>query len=478
MITQNEPKTDLPFLQRVEKYENIFLDISQYHTKEYDKTITTSLEIMNECETNPDLSPEQKLLYVGKANYFLGYANKQKCNYLEAIQFYQKSYQCFSDINQPELYSQILINIGVVHRYLCNFELGFNYLIEALDYYLKTNDLKKIADVYSGLGNIYNDMDQIENALDSHLKALRIREELGEPNNLATAYNNIGTIYENNKQHDEALAYYLKAFKIKVNQTNSYSLGVTLHNIGKIYLYKAEFQQALDYLTQSLTIMTQIDNSLGICMNNNCIGEIYTKMGSHDLGIVHLGKSLAIAKEKNIPRLIQNNYLQFSKLYEAMGDFAISLEYHKNYAEMKEEVLNKENTSKFRQLKAKFELESKEKELEIYHLKNIELAKANEELKQAHADIISLERENSVFAMAVTANHELNQPLMVLNGNFDILLANIPDEIINEKMEKNIQRINSALKTIDQILLKFKDTRTISFENYTEDVQMVVFKPE
>jgi PAS domain S-box-containing protein len=105
----------------------------------------------------------------------------------------------------------------------------------------------------------------------------------------------------------------------------------------------------------------------------------------------------------------------------------------------------------------------------IMVIADIDQQRRNEEmLKQ-------VERRNASLAMAVTANHEINQPLTVLQGNVEMLLNKIhPDQGI----ERYTERIRESIDRISAILTKYRDFRNVSYDKYSEHTEMVVFAKE
>ncbi|MEA1972951.1 MAG: PAS domain S-box protein, partial [Candidatus Cloacimonadota bacterium] len=81
--------------------------------------------------------------------------------------------------------------------------------------------------------------------------------------------------------------------------------------------------------------------------------------------------------------------------------------------------------------------------------------------KKSQVKILELEKRNSAMAMAVTANHELNQPLMVISGNLDMIVLTSDDSFI-DKHSKRIEKINESI-----------DIKDIEFDDYTESTEMV-----
>ena len=99
------------------------------------------------------------------------------------------------------------------------------------------------------------------------------------------------------------------------------------------------------------------------------------------------------------------------------------------------------------------------------------------EQKITQEKVLKLEKRNSVMAMAVTANHELNQPLMVISGNIEMLIMTSNEDFLKTQ-QKRINRINESIQKMTQILTKYKETKGFWLDAYTESTEMVKFEDE
>ncbi|HOQ80886.1 MAG TPA: histidine kinase dimerization/phospho-acceptor domain-containing protein, partial [Candidatus Cloacimonadota bacterium] len=79
------------------------------------------------------------------------------------------------------------------------------------------------------------------------------------------------------------------------------------------------------------------------------------------------------------------------------------------------------------------------------------------------------------LAMAVTANHEINQPLTVIKANLDMINFCIDSFNVDDKIKKYIQRIDESINSITHILEKFKKPEEVEFNDYGGNTIMVSF---
>ncbi len=114
--------------------------------------------------------------------------------------------------------------------------------------------------------------------------------------------------------------------------------------------------------------------------------------------------------------------------------------------------------------------------LELYRRRQA-LRESNDALIKFQNQLVELERKNSIMAMAVTANHELNQPLTVLGGYLKMLEDTLVPDVLSDKQKKYIKKIKDSLERINGILQKYNKAASIKIEDYAKDKnkQMVIF---
>jgi len=89
-------------------------------------------------------------------------------------------------------------------------------------------------------------------------------------------------------------------------------------------------------------------------------------------------------------------------------------------------------------------------------------------LRKYQAQILELTKKNSILAMAVTVNHDIRQPLTVLQGYLDKMI----DDLQNFKIvynQKSIDRINISIETIVKFLNKYCECENYDIDNYISD---------
>lgn len=114
--------------------------------------------------------------------------------------------------------------------------------------------------------------------------------------------------------------------------------------------------------------------------------------------------------------------------------------------------------------------------IELIIQQNKELTETTQDLANALLNLkihqekeIEMEKLKSVLAMAVTTNHELKQPLAVIQGNIELLILKHPEF----KDNKNICRILDSIKNITTKIAVNTNIDQVLYKEYANGEEMV-----
>ncbi|MEI7810941.1 MAG: response regulator [Ignavibacteria bacterium] len=95
-------------------------------------------------------------------------------------------------------------------------------------------------------------------------------------------------------------------------------------------------------------------------------------------------------------------------------------------------------------------------------------------LKESTKLLLELEKIDTFAATVVTANHEIKQPLTLINLSTASIRREINKEVISrEAVLKKIGFIETAIKEINVVLEKFKAIKSPNFSQYINNIKMV-----
>ncbi len=120
-------------------------------------------------------------------------------------------------------------------------------------------------------------------------------------------------------------------------------------------------------------------------------GGVYTRLGLLDKAEELITRGLEITRELELKDWEILCLKNITDLYEAKGDLRKALMYSRELSTCIEEHLNEKSMNRIAGLQVRFETEKKEKEAEIYRLKNVELLRMNYQLREALAHVRTLQ---------------------------------------------------------------------------------------
>ncbi len=100
--------------------------------------------------------------------------------------------------------------------------------------------------------------------------------------------------------------------------------------------------------------------------------------------------------------------------------------------------------------------------IEKLEKRNEEISIINRELEETRDKLVEAEQKATVSAMAVSLNHEINNPLMIISGNLQMLSFKCQDESLRKKyavIEEQLDRISETIR-------KLRDIEDVNIDNY------------
>ncbi|GEM_PF-5957703 len=404
----------------------------------------------------------------GKLQQSTGDTSASRDSFLEALAIAEST-------GNKEILGQLYLEMGSLMRQITDYDESLEMFLKAERVFTELGNHLAVASADSGIGSVYWRIGRPNEAV-THLEHAReLLEKYGGKLALTRILNNLAVIYLDIHQTEKALTLFLSCYDIMRDQDNPNNQASTLNNIGKALAELERHDEALAAYQESLSIYLGLKHLWGIANGWSNISELYLRQGNHVLCLFYLSRSLSLAESINAKDLMLENNLYFSRLFEARGDLTRALASHKRYSELKAEIFSEESDRRLTEMQARFQTERKTREAEIYRLRNVELKEAYDSLQTAHKEIIELERRNSVLAMVVTANHEINQPLQILRSNLELLaVRNTADWQMDNT--RYLEHMHSSIDRICDILARFRNAERLDTVEYADDTQMFTFE--
>ena len=325
----------------------------------YQKAINYHLQALdNHTRSGRQIAVGWTLIEIGNDYY-------PQNKYAEGIDYYQKALAVFEKLGHIHGIAVSMNNLGMIHEMLGDYFKAIEYYLNASKKYEELGNKEGIAWGFQLIANIYFHQEHVSNTLKYYIKALKIYEELNDKNWIALSCNNIGSVYNSQGNYSGALKYFFKALNIFEELGIKHKIAVTSSNIGNVYEKKGELIEAMNYQTRAIDIQEKISDKTGIVHSLNGIGNIYNKSGKSPEAVNYLKRSIAIAKELGMKTELVDAYKSLSTAYTLMNNYKRAYDCYQKYANLKDHLYNENTADKIAELQAKYEIEKKEKEIEL-----------------------------------------------------------------------------------------------------------------
>ncbi|MCD6111921.1 MAG: tetratricopeptide repeat protein [Bacteroidales bacterium] len=376
------------------------IGIGYYYKKNYNLSKNNLLKSLELFESQNEINTG----FI-KNNLYLGRINKKTDNYEKALAYFKKSLELSKKINNEKYTIRSLNIIGIINEDLSNYKEAFNYFKQAYDKSKKINNKNLISVSANSLGRIYDAWTNYEKALKYYFESLKIEEELGSKEGISAALNNIGIIYDDWKDYDKALEYYNKSLKLNIEENDKSGIATSYNNIAVVYYHLNDTAKELEYFKKALKLETELNDTYGIALSLSNLGECYYDkkqykksinyynralklceklsrkegisnvynqlansyfaLNQHNLAFKYYTKSLKIAKAINDIEMIKVNYENLSNSYFKIKKYKEAYQYLKLYHQIKDSIFNTQTQKQFAGKQAEFEIEKKDKKIEI-----------------------------------------------------------------------------------------------------------------
>ncbi|MCD4848277.1 MAG: tetratricopeptide repeat protein, partial [Candidatus Aegiribacteria sp.] len=322
----------------------------------------------------------------------LGTINMEAGKFAEAMSYCQKSMEISEELEDKN-------GMASVHGTKASIYRSQGMIDKALEHFHESLRLKQecgagedeLAVCYLNIGTIYSGLFRLDLAQSFYEYARSIWEKSGDRMKLAYIYNNIGSLYGKKEEFDKAREYFQKALDIREDLGDVKGTASTLGNLGSLHEKLGDNESALKCFIRSLELYEEIGNKRGVAYTCGCVGGVYTALGRLEEAESLISRGLSITRKLKLKDWEIHCLDLITKLYEAKGDLQKALSYSRELNRCVEEHLNEKSLEKIAGLQVQFETEKKEKEAEIYRLKNVELSRINNQLRDALVHVKKLQ---------------------------------------------------------------------------------------
>ncbi|CAN5416803.1 hypothetical protein BH09BAC5_BH09BAC5_27410 [soil metagenome] len=259
--------------------------------------------------------------------------------------------------------SEALNTIGVLHYRRGEYVEAVKTHLQALHIRENIGDQEGVALSYINLGNVYSDQLNNNAAIDNYLLAAKTLIAIGNTSQLPFVYLDIGAVFLQENKFEEAIPYCEKAKNGAKQNKDSIVESEALNNLGVAYEGLKKFNLALEAYQSAYEISKATGDKTEMSDNMTNIGNMFRMQQNYVSAIDWHAKAEKLSRETEYLEGLRVLYEQFSKDYEAKGDFKTALSYHIRFKNLSDSLFNEENLTRINALTDKWETDRNEKEL-------------------------------------------------------------------------------------------------------------------
>lgn len=410
----------------------------------------------------------------------------------EAVRF-------FSDIGLVERELEARKNIGSLSFHTQDLEEVKNQFTTIINFNLKNkNEKVKILLLisYLGLGSYYGMKYNLELAANYSYMAMELAEELGYKKNYANAVMNLANLHWMMGDHEKSMKYYKVAEEVYLKEGDEYLLFDLYLNIGTMNHYFQKFDESLNYFlkAKSYWAKNEIDKSKEILFNN--LGQAYLDLGDfekaeenfriavknksareveirsrgnlglarlcekksdYEEGVKYVFEARKYALKGDFRELVLSTYEYTVRMYKKMGDYKKATEELEKNLEDINKYKQEEVTKKLVEIQTRYETEKKEREMELYRQKSVELTEKNEQISKQKEELAIAKEKAEKASQAkseflANISHELRTPMNAILGFAKVLSMELEDKRLRKYIEPIIEGGDALLSLINDVL--------------------------
>ncbi|MBU0487387.1 MAG: tetratricopeptide repeat protein [Bacteroidetes bacterium] len=257
------------------------------------------------------------------------------------------------------------ILLGIVNKNLGQFEQATNFYLDAYQIAELRHDTERMSVCLNNIGSVYQEMGSYSRALEYYKESLAIEEKAGNKSGISLRQYNIGAIYELLDSLDLAAAYYFNSLLAERELNNPDGIFYALYGIGGVNIRRQIFTEAEKNLQEAFILAEKEQDIKLQTLAANELGRLFQQWNKPEQSIDYYTKALLLADSTEQKSIIKSVYLNLSEIFESRGECVRSLDYLKKFVEINEEINNIAISTKIEELQTVFQVERKQKELEL-----------------------------------------------------------------------------------------------------------------
>ncbi len=294
--------------------------------------------------------------------------------------------------------------IGVCYLRIAMYTTALEYLTKSRTLAEHIEDSAQESLAYSSIGDVHYGLGDAQTALQCYREALRLAELSPEtaPHTKPPILFSIASAYKGLRGQREATVYFEQALTAYKHQQNMRGVCLSLMGVAEMYAHaepgQERFDKALELLFVALEVSqnqaSQRSSTKNIAFTTElahihlAIGEVYRRAERYEKALEYLREAERVLHDSQVLGVVAKVHESLTACYKAVGDIPRAFEHLEIFHALREQTTLQDGKQSVRYLQQGFDMERAQKESEIYRLKNVELAHAQQELERLLLNIL------------------------------------------------------------------------------------------
>ncbi|MCW3117465.1 MAG: family 3 adenylate cyclase [Chitinophagaceae bacterium] len=333
---------------------------------------------------------------LGDALLNIGFQQLSASSYREAFNSFNDALRIFRELNNAGGIAHSYYNLGLVYLRIGDFDTAMEVQQQSIKIRQQLNDEPGFASCKAQIGYLNSQFGLDEAALKDYTDCLAIWRKRDNKAGIANVLMALGTLKLKLNQLSEAKEHLLESMNIRIALNEINGVHGSINYLSAVLLKEGNAEGACQLLKDALNTAVNQEQpyTIGICRLRLSLAKVYTVLNDHPAALEQLENALSSALSSGQQYQLHDIYQELSNLYKSIGFFDKALEYYEKFHVSKEAIINLNAATKLKNLEMINKVETREKEIEIHRLKNIELKERNrlirEERKKSDALLLNI----------------------------------------------------------------------------------------
>lgn len=297
---------------------------------------------------------------IGKAYNNIGLCYQFQNRPEKSIPFFKKAIGFNQSIDRKTTHPHT--NLVRDYLYLLQYDSALFYLNQALELDLTTQDSIGLVAHYRQIADLYYQQSNISSAKNTLKKSIAIAKQQANKDALTRNYLLYGDILMSTQHYDSASVYFQNALIYAQQLNNPRLVAYTQMDIGTYYVTLKTWNKAETYLQKALTFFeSNTQKPFGLIDNLNRLADCFYQQNEYPQALRYTQQALELLKEyPHLESRIWTLKIQ-AQTFEQQKKYRLATDSYRQYAQLKDSLLTKENKEINLQLLQ--EIENKEQEI-------------------------------------------------------------------------------------------------------------------